>query len=314
VWDNAEISFSDEVEARIKRYPTTPTTWLLLRDFEAQVSEDDDVDWVLHVASVVSRLIKPFFASTVFSAALYARERADLLALVRYGVVVTSDEGASVHGRNRARHSHSPKRPAQRFGARVLCESCCTFHSTSARVLALHTRQPSDAVGAVERGVVPVVSALLNFMDRNAHRPGLRDRSPANATRGTRRRARSCLVPAPGRACVLVCVYSDLVTNRQGGFGCGSHVGNTIHINLAEPTLSSRLASKQHRPRRFGIASTCTISVTCDISSYRGIGNAAHHSARYSPPLTHRFRDRPNSRTGSRFRNIRFRPVYLTRN
>jgi hypothetical protein len=114
VWDNAEISFSDEVEARSKRYPTTPTTWLLLRDFEAQVSEDDDVDWVLHVASVVSRLIKPFFASTVFSAALYARERADLLALVKYGVVVTSDEGARVHGRNRARHSHSPKRPAQR--------------------------------------------------------------------------------------------------------------------------------------------------------------------------------------------------------
>jgi hypothetical protein len=174
LWDNtADLSFSDEVEARVKRYPTTPTTCELLRDFEAEVSKDDDVDWVLHVASVVSRVIKPIFASTVFSAALYPSERADLLALVKYGVVVTGDGGPESTVEVVPGTCIRGCDLLNVFGARVLLRVLLYIPSASAGVLALHTRQPSDADGAVERGVVPVVSALLNFMDRNAHRLGL---------------------------------------------------------------------------------------------------------------------------------------------
>jgi hypothetical protein len=207
-WAAAASSFlplDEELACRLQRYPAKVTAASVLRDFTETVkavtaesagaagnigrggvaeamfpgfASEVTEDFADHCAAVVDRVIVPVFNRTVYSCGLYADERTDFMLLLGKGKLapVAGDTAVIEYGAIRTHVRDA----CQLFGADVLLRVLVYLPSVAAAVLANHLGGNAAADGAVQRTAVPVVEALLRFLDAQRRVYGLTLRATAD--------------------------------------------------------------------------------------------------------------------------------------
>jgi hypothetical protein len=199
------LPLDEEVAFRLQRYPAKVTAASVLRDFTEAVKavtaetagaagnigrgavaeamfpgfvSEVTEDFADHCAAVVDRVIVPVFNRTVYSCGLYADERTDFMLLLGKGklAAVAGDTAVIEYGAIRTHVRDA----CQLFGADVLLRVLVYLPSVAAAVLANHLDGTAAADGAVQRTVVPVVEALLRFLDAQRRVYGLTLRATAD--------------------------------------------------------------------------------------------------------------------------------------